>query len=155
MLASIPSRQADRDIGETANLAHVPAPAYTSQRVACIQHVYGSVIRRILGEDVIKVTPAMQYPHDLSNTISYPIKKHVGAHSNRSEAGSYFIPSTSGKRVIFLLAQCVVDFTDNFVGPLPAGTPGVVVPDFGEIGARLRRPDDRSPTIRHPARAVG
>src|ERR1700730_7340590 len=117
--------------------------------------MYGLGIRWILGEQVVKITPAVQYPHNLDNVISRPMKNYVGARSNRSEPRSYFIASTPGKGVIFYQPQCVNDFTDDFVRPLPAGATGVVVPDFGEISTRLRRPDYRPPMLRHPARAVG
>src|SRR6266567_2644729 len=35
-----------------------------------------------------------------------------------------------------------------------AGHGCVIVPDFGEIGARIRRPDDRSPTLGHAVRSL-
>jgi hypothetical protein len=34
--------------------------------------------------------------------------------------------------------QCVLDAADNFIRALPTGRLRVVIPDVGEIGARLR-----------------
>jgi hypothetical protein len=72
----------------------------------------------------------MQYPHDLGNVIPHPIKNHVRACNNRSEPRSHFIPGTPGKRVILYWPQCVADFTDNCVRPLPARAE--LSPNFGD-----------------------
>jgi hypothetical protein len=86
---------------------------------------YRSGIRRILGEQVVNITPAVQYPHNLGNAISHPIKKLGRMCSNRSELRSYFIPSTPGKGMIFYQPQCVNNFAD-VVRPLPVGATGVL-----------------------------
>jgi hypothetical protein len=87
--------------------------------------------RRITGENVIQISSAVQYPHDLDNVFSQSIKDDVGASSNRSETRSYFVARSPGEWVIFDHLAHITQSANCVVRPMLTGTLSVVIPDFG------------------------
>src|SRR5271167_1261569 len=80
-----------------------------------------------VGENLIEITPTVQYPHDLSNIITHAIKDNVGTRGNRSGSRPYFVASAPAKWMIFDQPGRIVDFADDVVRPMPAGHLRIVV----------------------------
>jgi hypothetical protein len=105
-------------------------------------------------KNLVQVAPAIEYANNFCNVVLHAIKDDMRTCRNRSKAVAHFIAGSTGERMLFKQSAHFVDFTYDFVSSVPTCDIHVVVPDFGEIGARFRRPIDRSPRIDYAVRSV-
>jgi len=109
---------------------------------------------RACRKNLIQIAPAVQHAHNFCNVVFHAIKDDMRTCRDRSKAVAHFIAGSTGERMLFKQSAYFADFTYDFVGRVPTCDAHVVVPDFGEIRARFRRPIDRSPRIDHAVRSV-
>ena len=105
-------------------------------------------------KNLIEVPPPVQHADSFSHIVRDAVKDNVRVRSNRSQSWPHLVSGSPGEWVILEQPTRFVYFTRDLVGGMPAGNLRVIVPDFGEIGERFRRPVDWSPTAGHAVRSL-
>src|SRR6266571_3705229 len=91
----------------------------------------------LVRKNFIEITPSIQHTDDFRNVIDDAIEDDVWAGDDRSEAWSHLVASSAGKRMILEKTTTFAYFTHDPICRVWAGHGCVIVPDFGEIGARI------------------
>src|SRR5882757_5937029 len=106
------------------------------------------------GKDLVQILTAIQHTHDLSHTIHHAIKDDMRTCDDRAKARSDLASGPPCEGMLLEYPAGLADLANDPFRSRSSGCPEIVVPDFGKVGVRVRRPDDRPSRIGHASRSI-